>query len=172
MSQQNSQRLCNGSTSVLQTDSGGSNPLRCSSPVYPGAHPHRGGGHPPAPSPLSTQERRRGACTAHTEISFLLLFGHINTSIVHVIFSVCRQAMRVRLPPPAPPGATGARGPDRTSFIYAAAVRSGTGFCSFSPAPVGIQAGQAISPSGRRGLGSRAVQPPGRLAQLVRARDL
>ena len=72
---------------------------------------------------------------------------------------------RVRLPPPAPSDATGVRGPDRTSFINAVAVRSSTGFCSFSPAPVGIQAGQAISPSGRRGLGSRAVQPPGGLAQ-------
>lgn len=117
----------------------------------------------PSPSsPLSTQERHWGACTAHTEISFLLLlFGHINTSNVHVIFFVRRQAMRVRLPPPAPSDATGVRGPDRTSFINAAAVRSSTGFCSFSPAPVGIQAGQAISPSGRRGLGNPPPNPLG-----------
>lgn len=98
---------------------------------------------------------------AHRNLLSAALLGHINTSNVHVTFSVRRQAMRVRLPPPAPSDATGVRGPDRTSFINAAAVRSSTGFCSFSPAPVGIQAGQAISPSGRRGLGSPPPNPLG-----------
>lgn len=40
---------------------------------------------------------------------------------------------------------------------YAVAVRRSTGFCSFSPAPVGIQAGQSPF-DGRCGLGSRAAR--------------
>lgn len=136
----------------------GPSPTVCTTPVQAGTLPHQGGGIATRPVSRHLRKRRRGKWKIAT---FVHLSVHLHRVLVLLSW---RTAAFVGSIPTF--RTRGAQTPRFRSGVpqYAVAVRSSTGFSSFFPAPVGIQAGQLLS-NGGAVRGRQPRRPYGALAQ-------